>query len=345
MSGSRGRASASWRARSPASDASSRPRARAALAEAILESATDYAVLTLDSGLRVTSWNAGATSLLGWAEAEALGMDSRAIFTPEDRERGAPEDERATAAAEGRAEDEHWHLRRDGSRFRGSGVLVPLRGAAAPGFLKVMRDVTGRVLAEERQRRLAGELDHRVRNVIALVQAVASQTARASGSLEGFAEAFEGRLGALARAHGLLTSTGWAGADLRGLVEGTLEPYLGGAARAAVAGPAVALPPRQAVALAMVLHELATNAVKHGALSVPGGGVEVAWDVDRRGEDGAPRVRLAWREAGGPAVGAPARRGFGTALVEQSLAYDLDGTGGVRFEREGLVCELSFPLG
>jgi PAS domain S-box-containing protein len=207
------------------------------------------------------------------------------------------------------------------------------------------QDVTGEREAAERQRRLARELDHRVKNVLAVVQAIASQTVRASGSLEGFAEAFEGRLGALARAHGLLTSTGWAGADLRGLAEQTLEPYLDGAAEVAVGGPSLALPPRRAVAVAMVLHELATNAAKHGALSVPGGRVAVGWEVGE-GEGGARRVRLAWEEAGGPAVGAaPGRKGFGTALIEQSLRYDLEGTGGLRFEPDGLRCELSFPLG
>jgi PAS domain S-box-containing protein len=207
------------------------------------------------------------------------------------------------------------------------------------------QDVTGEREAAERQRRLARELDHRVKNVLAVVQAIASQTVRASGSLEGFAEAFEGRLGALARAHGLLTSTGWAGADLRGLAEQTLEPYLDGAAEVAVGGPSLALPPRRAVAVAMVLHELATNAAKHGALSVPGGRVAVGWEVGE-GEGGARRVRLAWEEAGGPAVGAaPGRKGFGTALIEQSLRYDLEGAGGLRFEPDGLRCELSFPLG
>ena len=457
-------------------------RRQAALSDAVLESATDYAVLTLDPGGQVTSWNAGAENLLGWGEAEALGMDCRLTFTPEDRERGAPERERAAAAAEGRAEDERWHVRKDGGRFRTSGLLLPLRGAAAPGFLKVMRDVTGRVLAEERlraseelfrrfgeassdvlwvrdadtlrfeyvspafeavygvgrgpvpgdgdgdggdlarwaslivpgdrgaalgniarvragervthefrvvrpsdgrvrwirdtdfplldeagrvrrvggagqdvteekeaaerQRRLARELDHRVKNVLAVVQALASQTLLAGGPPGELAEAFEGRLEALARAHGLLTSTGWAGADLGELVGQTLAPYLDGGAGPAADGPAVALPPRQAVALAMVLHELATNAAKYGALSVPGGRVGVGWEVDDgEGEGGVRRVRLAWREVGGPAVREPARKGFGTVLIEQSLLHDLEGTGGLRFEPDGLRCELSFPLG
>jgi two-component sensor histidine kinase len=96
----------------------------------------------------------------------------------------------------------------------------------------------------------------------------------------------------------------------------------------------------------MVLHELATNAAKYGALSVPGGQVGVGWAVDDgEGEGGVRRVRLAWREAGGPAVREPERRGFGTALIEQSLEHDLEGTGGLRFEPDGLRCELSFPLG
>src|SRR5688500_4496692 len=107
-----------------------RAREREARLGAILESAADYAIFTTDPAGRVTSWNAGARHLLGWGEAEALGMDSRRLFTPEDRERGAPEAERAVALAEGRAEDERWHLRKDGSRFWGSGLLLPLQGAA-----------------------------------------------------------------------------------------------------------------------------------------------------------------------------------------------------------------------
>jgi PAS domain S-box-containing protein len=208
------------------------------------------------------------------------------------------------------------------------------------------RDVTGEKEAEERQERLARELDHRVKNVLAVVQALASQTLLAGGPPEELAEAFEGRLEALARAHGLLTSTGWAGADLGELVGQTLAPYLDGGAGPAAEGPAVALPPRRAVALAMVLHELATNAAKYGALSVPGGTVGVEWGMDDgEGEGGVRRVRLSWREAGGPAVREPGRKGFGTALIEQSLLHDLEGTGGLRFEPDGLRCELSFPLG
>src|SRR4051812_26970745 len=118
------------------------------LCQAILESACDYAIITTDPNNLITSWNAGARNLLGWAEAEALGMDGGRLFTPEDRERGAPEAEMAQAREAGRAEDERWHLRRDGSRFWGSGLMMPLRDSPVPGFLKIMRDRTERRQAE-----------------------------------------------------------------------------------------------------------------------------------------------------------------------------------------------------
>jgi PAS domain S-box-containing protein len=120
----------------------------ASLCHAILESASDYAIITIDPNGWVTSWNAGARNLLGWGEAEALGMDGRLLFTPEDREHGAPEAEMAQARAAGRAEDERWHLRKDGGRFWGSGLMMPLRGSPVPGFLKIMRDRTDKREAE-----------------------------------------------------------------------------------------------------------------------------------------------------------------------------------------------------
>src|SRR3954454_18103612 len=118
------------------------------LCQAILESACDYAIITTDPNNLITSWNAGARNLLGWEEAQALGMDGGRLFTPEDRALGAPEAEMAQAQEAGRAEDERWHLRRDGSRFWGSGLMTPLRDSPIPGFLKIMRDRTERRQAE-----------------------------------------------------------------------------------------------------------------------------------------------------------------------------------------------------
>ena len=159
----------------PPAGARGRPQGRGALPRRP-RSATDYAIFTADPQGRVTGWNKGAENLLGWAGAEALGMDGRLTFTPEDRERGVPEAEMAAALAEGRAGNERWHLRKDGSRFWGSGLLVPLRGDHERGFLKVMRDRTARREGDERQRLLLEELAHRVKNSLAVVLAMARQS-------------------------------------------------------------------------------------------------------------------------------------------------------------------------
>src|SRR3954452_11341722 len=181
--------------------------------------------LTTDPDGRVTGWNKGAENLLGWAEAEALGMDARLTFTPEDRARGEPEAE--MAAAEGRAGNERWHLRKDGSRFWGSGVLVPLRGDHERGFLKVMRDRTARREGDEQQRLLLQELAHRVKNSLAVVLAAARRGGERAADLAGFLEDFEGRLLALAAVHDLLSDNGWLGVRLPGLVRLALAPHDG----------------------------------------------------------------------------------------------------------------------
>jgi two-component sensor histidine kinase len=194
------------------------------------------------------------------------------------------------------------------------------------------------------------EVDHRAKNALAVVQSVLRLTPR--GEPEAFAAAVEARVAALARVHSLLAEGGWSGADLRALAERELAPYapIGGdggtARRAAVSldGAPVPLAPAAVQPLAMVLHELATNAAKHGALSVPSGTVEVRWRAGRRtGEDGL--LRLSWTEAGGPPIAsAPARRGFGTRVIEATVRGQLGGTVERRWERTGLVVEMALPL-
>jgi two-component sensor histidine kinase len=187
-----------------------------------------------------------------------------------------------------------------------------------------------RARVEARRALLIGELNHRVKNTLAVVQSLAAQTARGAPDLPAFASAFQARLLALARAHDLLTARGWEPAGLGDVVRAALAPWMpeggeGGRVSLALqdggggAGPAAAVSPRQAQALVLALHELATNAAKHGALSRPGGRVEVRCAA---GADGALAVE--WAEAGGPPVaGPPARRGFGTRLLERGLARDL----------------------
>jgi len=312
-------------------------RKDAARFRAILESAADYAILTTDPDGRVTSWNKGAENLLGWAEAEALGMDARLTFTPEDRARGEPEAEMAAAAAEGRAGDERWHLRKDGSRFWGSGLLVPLRGDHERGFLKVMRDRTARREGDERQRLLLRELAHRVKNSLAVVLAVARRSGERAADLAGFLEDFEGRLLALAAVHDLLSDNGWLGVPLPGLVRLALAPHDG---EGRVGAEVEDLPVRPAAAqdLVLALHELAVNATRHGALSAAGGKVAVTV----RAGDGD--LVLAWREAGGPAVAPPAGRGFGTSLLEAVAGHERGGRLDLDWRSEGLACTLRLPL-
>jgi PAS domain S-box-containing protein len=352
-------------------EANARLRATEERQRLILESAMDHAIFATDPAGRVSSWNAGARNLLGWNAEEAIGMDAAAIFTPEDRAHGAPEAEMRAALADGRAGDERWHLRRDGSRFWGEGVLLPLRSGAAAndggandggengagaGFLKVLRDRTERRRAEERQALLVGELNHRVKNTLALVLAIVDQTWRATGQGDDggggdggrFHQSLRARLQALARAHDLIFRHDWEGASLSDVV-GTAAAAHGGVAREAggsgdvirAAGPPVRLAPEAAVALAMALHELATNAAKYGALSAPSGRVEVAWAPNPDGR----ALDLTWREEGGPPIAAPpARRGFGSGLLELGLARQLGGEVALAFPRDGLRCRIRLPL-
>jgi PAS domain S-box-containing protein len=226
-------------------------------------------------------------------------------------------------------------------RLDGSPIQVEAASAAVlvDGRLAVLvtlRDITERKAAEARQRLLLAELSHRVKNTLAVVQSIASQSLADGRTLEGGRAAFRRRLQALARTHDLLTRSRWQGVRLHALVEGELGPY-GRQARSA--GADILLTARAAQTLGLVLHELATNAAKHGALSTPRGVVDLAWEVTADAV-----LRLRWRELGGPAVRPPARRGFGRTMIEQALAHDLGGRAQLVFAPAGIACELELPL-
>jgi two-component sensor histidine kinase len=187
-------------------------------------------------------------------------------------------------------------------------------------------------------------LNHRVKNTLATVQSIASQTLRTADTTQDARDALETRLLALSRAHDVLTRESWEGADLTEVVSRALEPYqILGESRLHVQGPRVRLTPRMALALAMALHELATNAVKYGALSNKSGTVAIAWSVSNGATP--PRLSLSWTEAGGPPVAPPGRRGFGSRLIERSLAQDLDGRVEIAFAATGVVCTVDAPFG
>jgi len=202
----------------------------------------------------------------------------------------------------------------------------------------VSLDITERKRAEERQKLLVNELNHRVKNSLATVQSIAAQTLRSSASPEFFREAFESRLVALSQTHDLLTRESWAGASLREVFDVELHA-MAGEDRVSFAYEAdVRLNPKAAVALGMGIHELATNAAKYGALSTPAGHVAVSWTIDQN------LLRLTWVESGGPSVTPPARRGFGARLLERGLAAELSGGVELTYDAAGLVCQMALPL-
>jgi len=190
---------------------------------------------------------------------------------------------------------------------------------------------------------LLNELNHRVKNTLATVQFLAMQTLRNSATLAEARDSFEERLAALAKAHDVLTREAWEGASLNRVVADAVAAYSGDiqASRFRVAGPLVRLRPNAVLALSMALHELATNALKYGALSNGTGSVEINWLLI----PGDPRrFRFRWTESGGPPVDTPSRRGFGSRLIEQGLAHDLAGEVRLTFAPAGLVCTIDAPL-
>ena len=208
------------------------------------------------------------------------------------------------------------------------------------GSLLTMTEITERKRAEEQQTMLVAELNHRVKNILAIVQSVAAQTVRSTPSLESFSAAFSGRIKALSIAHDILTQTRWIGIGLNELLAEVLAPYrLAGEDRLSIEGPPVLLPAGAVMPLSMAVHELATNASKYGALSGPQGKVVIRWQLQ---SEGRPNVELNWTEEGGPIVERPPATGFGTTLIERTIAYDLDGKSELAFPPEGLRCLINF---
>ncbi|HYC02037.1 MAG TPA: ATP-binding protein [Azospirillaceae bacterium] len=231
-------------------------------------------------------------------------------------------------------------VRDDGSSVHILGNATPLRDGdgACWGGVAAFVDISERKQAEARQRLLLDELNHRVKNTLATVQSLIAQTFRATPDPAAFREALEGRLLALSEAHNLLTENHWRGVDLRAIVERALRPYRTDAGSLRLSGPAVMLDAAQAVLFGLIIHELATNACKYGALTSAGGRIEVDWTLAGAGEGGM--LDLRWTERGGPAVAPPTRTGFGTRLLQRGIAAQPGGEVRLDYRREGLRCQL-----
>ena len=206
----------------------------------------------------------------------------------------------------------------------------------------LFRDVSDRKKAEEQQELLTRELSHRVKNTLAVVQALARQPGAEDLTVAQYREGFVGRIQALARAHDQLLRTSWRSADMKTLIEDTLSAYGNDdGLDVAIDGPRVQLTPKQGLGLGLILHELATNASKYGSLSTPEGRLSVRWRLEAT--TAVPNIRLEWQEQGGPPVHPDSEKGFGTKLIERSCAYELGGTAELFFEPAGLEVKITFP--
>ncbi|TFH20167.1 MAG: PAS domain S-box protein [Myxococcales bacterium] len=222
-------------------------------------------------------------------------------------------------------------------------IVNVVRDSSGPQLLRgMMIDITERKQAEEAQRFLVHELDHRVKNTLALVQSIADQTLISASTLGEFGRDFRDRISALSLMHALIRKHSIDGLSFATLVSIAVSPFHRDGNQLVADGETVRISVHAVRTVGMVLHELATNAAKYGALSVAGGQVKIGW---RLAEDDADRwLRVIWDETGGPTVGKPTRRGFGTTLIEQSVPYELDGEVQLEFAPAGVHCELAFPI-
>jgi PAS domain S-box-containing protein len=304
------------------------------------------AVYTTDVQGRITFYNQAAVELSG-REPE-LGSDqwcvSWKLYWPDGTPMPHDQCPMAVTLRENRAVrgGEAIAERPDGTRIPFIPYPTPLRDGEGRliGAINMLVDISDRKEAEARQKVLIDELNHRVKNSLATVQSLALQTMKHATDLEDFGTTFEARVVALAKAHDLLTKRSWMGAPLDGLLHDIVAPYGDGGERLRISGPAIDLNPRAALSLTMVLNELATNAAKYGSLSTSAGTLSIRWDVHA---DPQPRLEIDWIEEGGPRVGAPARRGFGTRLIERCVERDLDGRLDLQFAETGIRCRMSLP--
>jgi PAS domain S-box-containing protein len=301
------------------------------------------AVIAKDLSGRVIYWNRFAESLYGWSAQEALGRNALEL-TPSRDSRLDAENVMEVLRSGGTWSGELVLKRRDGTTFPAHVSDGPLHDEEGNliGIVGISYDITPRRQAEQKQALLIRELHHRVKNTLSTVQALMATTARTAMSIEQFQTAFLGRVAALARTHALLTDDQWQSAAFPDLLRGELEPYDDGTAtRIVLEGPATQLPSHIAVPVGMAIHELTTNAAKHGSLRTPKGSVVVRW---REVSDAGRKLCCDWNEHDGPPMELPSREGFGTKLLQRVLTAQLGADIQIEFEPDGLHVLISIPL-
>jgi len=322
-----------------------------------LQASEERARLALEAGHMGTWWYDHVKGVGGWSSQAALLLglppERTTVTVSEWRELVHPDDVdevfeklRNAVSGDGDYEDEYRVQHSSGEiRWISAKGRVFFNSARKPVyFVGIFQDITARKRAEDQQRFLLDELNHRVKNTLTTVQSIATQTLRSATGPASFKEAFEGRLLALSKTHDLLTRNSWREADLHDLAKQELAPYRKSHDdRVVVDGPAVNLPARYAINLGLVLHELVTNAAKYGALSSPSGHVALTWSIVDH-SDRPPQLRLHWSESGGPPVEKPKRQGFGSRLIRRSIEGELAGYIVINFAPVGVSYDVSVPL-
>lgn len=304
---------------------------------AIVESSDD-AIISKDLNGIIASWNKGAERIFGYVAEEVIGKPIL-ILIPQDRQneeifilerirRGERVDHYDTV-----------RIRKDGSLIDISLSVSPIKDPQGRviGASKIARDITDRKRQEKFITLLSREVDHRAKNLLAVVQAIVSLTE--DDTPTGVKSAITGRIQALANAHNLLATSRWEGASLENIIQQELAPYCGDdKSRALISGPSHTLGPKAAQAIAVVIHELTTNAAKYGALSIPGGLIRIEWSV-KSNQD----LTIRWTESGGPELVPPLRKGFGTRAIEMMIKNQLYGDVHLNWHSAGLICDIDIP--
>jgi PAS domain S-box-containing protein len=310
---------------------------------AILHTVVD-GIITLDDHGTIENLNPAAARVFGYGPEDVVGQ-SVEILMPEfyERELGDEQDERprSNQVKTIRFGREVTGKRKDGSIVPVELAVSDMEVAGRKMSTGVVRDITERKRTEEHQEFLVAELDHRVKNVLAQVAVVAASTRQGSHSIDEFLGSLDGRIQSMAAAHTLLSRSGWQSVGLDALVGNQLAPYTTGA-NITISGPDVMLTSTEIQAVARVLHELATNAAKYGALSTPSGQVSVIWDLQASGQ--ATSLILLWREIGGPPVPADVQPSYGTNLIRNLIPHELGGVVDLVFAAEGVNCRIEIPV-
>lgn len=308
--------------------------------QSVLDTALD-AVVVMDTGGRIIGWNDRSTETFGWTWDQAKGHQLSELMIPPALRAGHESGlTRYLATGEGPVLNKRIEvtaLHRDGREIPIELSVTASDQFGEKLFVGFLRDISERRDAAERQQRILQESEHRVKNMLTVVSAIAQQTARTSSDVASFTEAFSGRLQSLARAHQLLVGQTWNDVALSALA----EQVLGGdvaEGRARFGGPEILLGPRQLMGLSMILHELYTNAVKYGSLCADGGHVELDWQTE--GE----AVEVRWTERGGTCAAELPSSGFGQRMIALTVQSDLKGTIERDWRPEGLCAKIRFPL-